>query len=545
MNEVSNLIQNQNESLNANPKKPRQHHFKNFILSLILFVIAILLIIGFVLLFKKDKQDIEQPNNPSNSEKKITNLDPYIHFYYTSVKLEKSQQVNITKYLTYRNISLEEITITSSDDSIVVVENGIIKAKGKEGKAILTASYKGKETKLTVKIGTSSAEEDIIDAINNVKSSSSHILSYNDIFDHSIRKFYQGNENGYMVLYNSCADIFEYYNSPYESSEDIKISLDNFNIPKKNNKNDITILDAFINNMKMVTKKDNVYTISLNDEEILKKIIIGNMLSATTISDVKINVIIENQIISSITISGIRHNSVFSENFNLQFVYSDFNISEDANYTTKCINNFNEENLKKVYTSTLNYNNYSFKIDYALKAGPDGFGIFGKLYFNDTLIDTMFSYNMSAINENYEIDINKIDYLFSNKFIKIIKGIDNQDYILCYTYHAAPSGTEANVNILNKEGKILETLVYAYGGVSFEKNEELIEYKKGDGVFLGSQIVLKVVDNVIYYYDFSDYFNYNYDKNLSAREYKITINNDKLNYELLNTITDITSSGGH
>lgn len=120
-------------------------------------------------------------------------------------------------------------------------------------------------------------------------------------------------------------------------------------------------------------------------------------------------------------------------------------------------------------------------------------------------------------------NINEVKEKMSFKDIHIIKGIDNKEYFVIYKNTFTPSGEGLDIYIFNDKGILLKKLTNKDANSSVYRivDSEYIYYENG---------YTELHDNYILFYSAS---NNDECENITMNQYKLTINNDKMNYEFI------------
>ena len=225
-------------------------------------------------------------------------------------------------------------------------------------------------------------------------------------------------------------------------------------------------------------------------------------------------------------------------------------ISNGINYPTiLTFDNYGkkeEEVIETIYQNMFTLQNKKVTLEYDIsinnKLHKVKVNYFGsnkaEVYLDDKLIVKSFNYGI------YSKYYNIFGEFLNDKFEKldygIITGTDKKEYLYLYINdNIGEQGIESKLYIINENGKILNTLINAFSNTGFQIGENIISYNTSDDVEIVNYT--KVENNIIYYYDFKSICK---NESQNAFEYKITIQDDKLNYELLNTFKDVLISGG-
>ena len=142
---------------------------------------------------------------------------------------------------------------------------------------------------------------------------------------------------------------------------------------------------------------------------------------------------------------------------------------------------------------------------------------------------------------NKEFNLDTINKEFNENNFLIMKGID-KNYLIVISEIYSENGTDISYEILNSQLEPIGHLIVYYGSqglileseisVGYENSyQDLFEIEINNATFIRS----KIEDNKIYHYY------YNCDYVLEERVY--TINNDKLEYEVINTYQVLGSLG--
>lgn len=249
----------------------------------------------------------------------------------------------------------------------------------------------------------------------------------------------------------------------------------------------------------------------------------------------EIQILVENNLIKEIHIKKYKENNEYEEyQYNLLF-YNDNISDKEKKKNIQIINNLTTNiNNEEIFINSLSQNidvngsshNITFKYTYYKYYEAIPPHILMEMYYDNNLLGSRIIFDI-----NFE-QLNKTNYI--NK----IKGIDNKDYLTFYDYKLYPSGEEEKLIIFNEQGKVLTTLYNINGNTGFDSRNENGCYIIGYDC--SNQVLTKVYSNYITYFNY-DCTSENFD---TVNEYKLTINNDKINIEKLNTFNNIQISGG-
>lgn len=232
----------------------------------------------------------------------------------------------------------------------------------------------------------------------------------------------------------------------------------------------------------------------------------------------------------------------------------DLSILDSGDSLSEALENFNRKNYSTVDNFDLTINNSKHNIMVVYNYVYQEYGqigcsfdptldtkIFiegkeiGKVFINpinecfmieDNLDSTITEKHKNEIKQFTDFDINKVK--ITDDYFKIVKGTDNKEYIAFITGTIGVDTASNYITIINEDGKILTNeIINQNNNTSFgipNTDESLRENAK-------------IYDNYI------EYSYYDWDKE-TFNFAKLTLNNDKINYEIIKSYDNVIVAGG-
>ena len=231
----------------------------------------------------------------------------------------------------------------------------------------------------------------------------------------------------------------------------------------------------------------------------------------------------------------------------------DLSILDSGDSLSEALENFNRKNYSTVDNFDLTINNSKHNVTvvygyyYGNYPGPgcDLDGIINtKIFIDNKNVGNVFVHSTNEcfiaddldkniterhkniIKQFIDLDINNIK--INNEYFKIVKGTDNKEYIAFITGTIGVDTASNYITIINEDGKILTNeIINQNNNTSFgipNTDESLRENAK-------------IYDNYI------EYSYYDWDKE-TFNIAKLTLNNDKINYEIIKSYDNVIVAGG-
>lgn len=502
------------ESITEINKKPNK---KKLIIALIsVLVIAIIAVTCYFAFFKdKDTTTLEQ--RASFTEKMSTG---------------QNETIDLNDYLKLDELDSSKLKISLNDDTLATIDGTKIVFNDKEGTVTVTVEYKDTIVNIDITV-VDEGKAAILEAFKNMESLDTYKISIENYGTGYVEYLYKDNK---AILNSDIKTSVEVESGIYNSYYDKNLALKAVAAKNENKKVSFDIDDLSYEfkifddiDVTSVIINDDYTSITLSANDILtfEKNLNGIAYYSKDLKGV--NIIFKDKYVSTIKLqyeNGTKSMKFYNLNTNVD--------KEIDNIKTKLKEVENDFNFEKIETSNivLNGKNHTLKLHN-----------YNDIFFDDDNNLVMLLTKYDIYYDDLKIDDKPYDKTKVTNNFKVVKGSDNKDYLTYYgTDRHSMTGQDIHLFVLDEYGRTIKKLVHQVAGRSAVNN---------DGSSLGYDGTIsykgytKIFDDYIMYLDFGVEADRTYCQDLSgeAKEYKITIDNGKLNYELVNTHTGISYAG--